>query len=94
MNELALAAYLTLFSADASTTHYAFAQFPGQVHELFMTQNPTVNDAIVAAQATGLLWATKDIKRPWVKWTIRFGVAGIHGYAAVHNLQQIRKVQR
>lgn len=96
MNELALAAYLSLFAADSATTRAAFAMRSDrvQVRELFLAQNPNVNDAILAGQATALLWATSKIKQPALRWTIRFGVAGIHGYAAVHNIQQIRKVQR
>jgi hypothetical protein len=96
MNEWALAAYLTLFASDAVSGHQADAFCATRactVHEQFLTQSATANDAIVAGQATALWWATNKIKRPWLKWSLRFGVASVHGVAAAHNWQQIQKAQ-
>lgn len=97
MNELALSLYLTLFAADGASTHQAF-NFCAQrqtctTHERFMTQSPVANEAILAGEASALWWATNKIKRPALKWTVRLGIAGIHGYAAAHNWQAIQKAR-
>lgn len=88
MNGLLLAGYIALFSADAATTHVALNQ--PQIHEQLLTQSAPANDALLAGQATALYWATAKIQRPWLRWTVRFGIAGIHGYAAAHNIGVIR----
>jgi len=94
MNEVLLSVYLSCFAMDGSTTHIAFAKYSGQVREVFMTQNPWVNDGLVAAQSAGLLWATKNMKNGWIKWSVRLGVAGVHGWAATHNIRETRKLDR
>jgi hypothetical protein len=92
MNHLAFVAYLSLFGADAVTTHQAL-RLPG-AHELYLTQSPLTNDALLTAQAGALWWATSRIKRPALRWTIRLSIAGLHGYAAVHNRQEITRATR
>lgn len=89
MTELALAAYLALFSADAVTTHVALSQ---GAYELYLSQSPAVNDLIIAGQAGLLYWSTSKIKRPAIRWTIRLSIASLHGYAAVHNARQLHKL--
>ena len=96
MNELAFAAYLTLFASDSISTRQAFAFCETRActtHELLLTQNATVNDAILAGQAAALWWATGKIKQPVVRWGVRLGVAGIHGLAAGRNWNQIQKAR-
>lgn len=88
MNGLLFAGYVSLFAADGATTHAALRQ--GNVVELNMTQSPAANDALVAAQAAGLWLATQRIRNPWARWSIRLGVAALHGAAAVHNARLIK----
>jgi hypothetical protein len=92
MNEWALAAYLTLFASDAISTHQGL-RLP-QAHEVFLTQHAPVNDALITGQAIALWWATSKIQRPILRWSVRFGIAGLHGYAAAHNWYAIDRAQR
>lgn len=97
MKELALGVYLACFAADGITTHQGFAltKYPTvTVREIYMTSSPAANDAILAAQAGGLLWATGKLKNPYAKWGVRFGIASLHAYAAVHNRRQINAIER
>jgi hypothetical protein len=91
VQDLALAIYLSLFTADAATTHRALGR-PG-VREVFLTQSPLTNDALIAGQAIGLYAATARIQRPALKWTVRLAIAGVHGSAAIYNARQLRKVR-
>lgn len=85
--------YGALFAADALTTHAALAT--GRAREVMMpTQSPVAIDGILAAQAVGLWWATGKIERGWLKWTVRFGVAGFHGWCAAHNAGVLRQINR
>jgi hypothetical protein len=87
MKELALFTYVACFSGDAITSHYALTQ-PG-VHERLFTQQPVVNDVLIAGQAIGLYAATTRIQRSKLRWTIRLSIAAIHGGAAIYNLQRL-----
>lgn len=88
MNGLLLAGYLSLFAADASTTHIALNR---GAHELLLTQSPSVNDGLTAAEAGSLWWATARIQRRWLRWTVRLSIAGVHGAVAAHNMSVIRR---
>jgi hypothetical protein len=89
MDHLALVLYLTLFGADGASTHVALAR--PNAHELFLTQRPSINDALIAGQAAGLYALTARIQNPRVRWTVRLVVAGVHGAAALYNVRQLHE---
>lgn len=87
MKGIALGVYLACFAGDARTTTIAMRDYGAR--EIWLTQSPTVNTAIVAGQAGALWIATEHVQRPWLRWTVRLSVAAIHGAAAVHNARAI-----
>lgn len=88
MNGLLLAGYIALFASDGATTHIALNR---GAHELLLTQSPSVNDGLLAAEAGSLWWATAKIQRPWLRWTVRLSIAGVHGAVAAHNMSVIKR---
>lgn len=91
MDKLALVAYLSLFGADAASTHAALAQGPQAGHEVMLTQSGPINDVIIMGEAAAFYWVTHRIERPWLRWTVSLSIASLHGLGAAHNIREMRK---
>lgn len=87
MNALAVAVYVGCFAADGTSTHVALTQY--HARERLLTASPVANDAIIGGQAAAVWIVTRRIDRPWLRWTVRLSVAGVHGAAAVMNTRAI-----
>lgn len=81
-----------LLGADATTTHYALNH---GAHEFMLSQNPVVNDVILAGQAVGvsyeLQWLNK--KHPKIAKVLGWSFVGVRGAIVVNNLRQIQKLR-
>lgn len=87
MSHLFLTAWLLAFTGDAASTHVALNR---GAHEVMMTQNPYIDDGLLAAQAVIGALILEKIAKTHPKATRIVGVLGIvsHGTATVWNITQ------
>lgn len=73
--------------ADCVSTHVALSR-PG-IHETVLTQNPWVNDSLIAARATGEQVSLRKLHATHPRWAIAIaaGVVAGNGYVVVSNLR-------
>lgn len=88
-----LGVWLTLAAGDAVTGHVGLNR---GAHELFMTQNPWVNDSIVAGEAATVVVGVEKLKHDHPKLTkgIIIGAIAFRGVVVVHNIHVIQKVHQ
>jgi hypothetical protein len=75
------------FAADAASTHYLL-QNGG--HEMVLTQNRYVNDAIIAGEAAGVTEGLLHLYRqhPRAATIVGWTIVGIRGAIVAHNVNQ------
>ncbi len=88
-----LAAWLTMCAGDATTTHIGLNR---GAQETLVTQNPWVNDGIVAGAATGVAFGTHHLHRDHPKLAIGLLVTAtvIRGFVVVNNARVLREQGR
>lgn len=86
-----VAAWLASCAGDAVSTHAALNT--GRAYEKFQTQNPWVDDVIIAGQGASAWWATSKLsaQHPRLARVMLIGLTGIRVYAIAHNVQTARR---
>lgn len=88
---VALTVFLAGCGADATSTHLALAT--GRVHEVVLTQNPWVDDGLVAGEAALGAWAFERRLRsrhPRLATTLELSLGAFRFGLAVRNVRQGR----
>ncbi len=94
MNGLLLAGWIALCAGDATTTHVILQS--GHGREVIWTQNPWVDDGIVAAQAAGGVWLSRRLNKlghPRMAKAILVSLMVVRGVAVVNNLHVIQSAR-